>query len=106
MQKTMIRLSNTGLKYKVYGNRKSEDGAFMKGKDMRVFVDTGANVNSMSRRQFLAFLDANLDPDFIKGPMGGLKVKFVGEQTLLVASDKVWIQTEVSTTKGKESFLF
>ena len=82
MRKTMIRLSNTGLKYKVYGNRKSEDGVYSKGKDVRVFVDTGANLNSMSRRQFLAFLDANLDLDYIKGPIGGLEVKLVGEQTL------------------------
>ena len=45
-------------------------------------MDTGANVYTMSRRQFVAFLDANLDLDYIEVPFGGLEVKLVGEQTL------------------------
>ena len=47
----------------VYGNRKSEVGTDSEGKDVRVFLDTGANVDIMSRRQFLTFLDANFDLD-------------------------------------------
>ena len=64
-------------------------------------MDTGANVNTMFRRQFLAFLDENFDLDYVEGPFGGLKVKLVGGQTLQVAGDKVRIQTEVSTAMGK-----
>ena len=64
---------------------------------MRVFVDTGANVNTMSRSQLVAFLDANVDFDYIEG----LEVKLVGGQTLHVAGDRVRILTEVATTMGK-----
>ena len=55
----------------------------------------------MSRRQFIAFLDKNLDLDYVEGPFGGLEVKLVSVQTLQVAGDKVRIQTEVVTTMGK-----
>ena len=55
----------------------------------------------MSRRQFVAFLDANLDLEYVKCPFGGLEVKLVRGQTLQVADDKVSIETEVSTTMGK-----
>ena len=41
-------------------------------------MDTGANV-TMSRRQFFAFLDANLNVDYIEVPFGGLEVKLVGK---------------------------
>ena len=54
---------------------------------MRVFVDTGSNVNTMSRRQFVAFLDENLDLEYEEGPLGGLEVKLVGVKTPQVASD-------------------
>ena len=83
---------------KVYGNQKSEDGRESERKDVRVFVDTGANVNTMSRRQFVAFLDSNLD---LEGPFGGLEVKLVGGQTLHVAGDKARNETEVANTMGK-----
>jgi len=81
---------------KVYRKRRFEDGADSGGKDVRVFVDTASNVSIMSKRQFIAFLDANLGPECIDGPFGGLEVK------LQVAGDKARIQTEVSTTMGKE----
>ena len=71
------------------------------GKDVRVFVDTGANVNTISRSQFIAFLDDNVDIYFVGGPFGGLEVKLVGRQTLNVSGDKVRIQTKVATTMGR-----
>ena len=55
----------------------------------------------MSRRQFIAVLDANLDLEYIEGQFRGVEVKLVGGQTLQVADDKVRIETEVSTTMGK-----
>jgi hypothetical protein len=86
---------------KVYGNQGLGNGADAEGKDVRVFVDTGANVNTMSRRQFMAFFDWNMDFEYIEGPFGGLEVKLVGGQTLHVAGDRVRIMTEVATTMGK-----
>ena len=45
----------------------------------------------MSRRRFIAFLDANLDLEYVKGQFEGLEVKLVGGHTLHVryAVDKV-----------------
>ena len=64
-------------------------------------MDTGTNVNTMSRRQLLALLDGNRDMGNIECPFGGLEVKLVGGKTLQVAGDKVRIQTEVAATLGK-----
>ena len=77
------------------------NGVKAEGKDVWVFVDTGANVNMMSRSQLIAFLDVNVDFDYGKGPFGELEVKLVGGKTMHVASDKVTIRIEVSTTMGK-----
>ena len=49
---------------KFYGNRRSEDRTESDGIEVRIFVDIGANVNIMSRRQFVSFLDVNLDLDY------------------------------------------
>jgi len=56
-----------------YGNRRLGNGVDAEGKDVRVFVDTGANVNTMSRSQLVVFLDANVDFDNVEGPFGGLE---------------------------------
>ena len=72
-------------------NRRSEDGRESEEKNVRVFVDTVANVNTMSRRQLIEFLGANLDLDYLEGPFGGLEVKLVGGKTLQVVGDKVRI---------------
>ena len=74
---------------KLYGKRGLGNGVDDEGKDVRVFVDTGANVNTMSRSQLVAFLDANVDFDYIEDPFGGLEVKLVGGQTLHVAGDRL-----------------
>ena len=50
----------------MYGNRGLGNGVDEEGKDVRVFVDTGANVNTMSRSQLIAFLDANVDFDNVE----------------------------------------
>ena len=65
----------------MYGNRGLGNGVYAEGKDVRVFVDTSANVNKMSRSQLIAFLDANDDFDYVEGPFGGLEVKLVGGKT-------------------------
>ena len=53
----MIHSSDTGLKSVGIENLRTESDE----KYMQVFVGTGANVNTMSRTQFIAFLDTNLD---------------------------------------------
>ena len=73
---------------KVHGNRGLGNGVDAEGKDVRVFVDTEANVNTMSRSQRIAFLDANVGFDYVEGPFGGLEVQLVGGQTLHVIGDK------------------
>ena len=50
----------------VYGNRGLGNRVDEKGKDVRVFVDTGANVNTMSRSQLVAFFD-NDAKDMVMG---------------------------------------
>ena len=77
----------------MYGNLRLEDGRKSEGKDVRVFVDTGANVNSTFRRQFVAFLDENLDLEYVEGPFGGLVMLVGGKTTLHVQGDKVRIET-------------
>ena len=52
------------------------DGNDSEGKDARDFVDIGANVNTMSIRKFIPFLDEKLNLDFLEGPFRGLEVKF------------------------------
>ena len=86
---------------KVYENRGLGNAVEAEGKDVRVFVDTGSNVNTMCRSQLIAFLDANVNFDYVEGPFGGLEVKLVGGRTFHVAGDKVRIQTEVATTIAK-----
>ena len=86
---------------KVYGYRGLGNGVDAEGKDVRVFVDTRTNVNTMSRSQLVAFMDANVDFDHEEGPFGGLEVKLVSGQTLHVAGDRVrkspppWAKSEV-----------
>ena len=64
---------------RLYGNWGLGDGIEeAEGNDVRVYMDTGANVNTMSRSQLIAFLDAN---DYVEGPFKGLEEKLVGEQT-------------------------
>ena len=61
--------NDTFIKYwiKVYWNRKSKYRTDSDGNDVRVFVDTGTNLNTLSRRQFIAFLDENLHLEYIEG---------------------------------------
>ena len=58
----------------MYGNRGLDNGVEAEGNDVRVFVDTGANVNTMPRSQLVAFLDENVDFDYVEGPLCGSKV--------------------------------
>ena len=39
----------------------------MEEKEARVLVDTGANMNTISRRQVTAFLDASFDLEYVDG---------------------------------------
>ena len=62
---------------KVYNNRRSEGGIDLERKYVRFFVKTGANVNTISRRHVTAFLEANLDLEYVDGLFGGLEVRLM-----------------------------
>jgi len=67
---------------------------------VKIFVDTGANCNTISRKFYLTLLDQGLKCALIPGPSEGLSINLVGGQTLHVTGDRVLMQTEVGTNLG------
>jgi hypothetical protein len=67
---------------------------------VRIFVDTGANVNTISRMFMRVLENSELQMRFIKGPKEGLTVNLAGGQILNLTRDKVKIVVEVVTSMG------
>jgi hypothetical protein len=68
------------------------------GHAARIFIDTGVNVNTISRKFRQYLLDHGLRNIFIPGPEGGLMVTLAGGHQMRVTGDMVCIMVEVSTT--------
>jgi hypothetical protein len=71
------------------------------GNLVRVFVDTGANINTISRRYLDQLRDLNVKLEMIPGPIDGITIQLVGGRTLQVSGDKVRLQTRVATNMGR-----
>ena len=65
-----------------------------------VFVDTGANCNTISRRFFDDLVGRGLVSEFIKGPNEGVRINLVGGQSLVISGDKVKMEVDVATNMG------
>ena len=50
-----------------------------------VFVDTGPNYNTISRRFFDDLVARGLVTEFIKGPESGVRINLVGGQNLMIS---------------------
>ena len=62
-----------------------------------VFVDTGVNCNTISRTFFDDLVGRGLVAAFIKGPEEGVRISFVGGQSLVISRDKVKMEVDVAT---------
>ena len=75
-------------------------GVQNEGHPARVFVDTGANCNTISRKFYETLVSQGLECVFHAGPPKGITINLVGKQVLNVTGDRVIIQTEVETNVG------
>jgi len=75
-------------------------GPHNEGRLAKIFVDTGADCNTISRKFYFTLLDQGLKCALILGPSEGLSINLVGGQTLHVTGDRVLIQTEVGINLG------
>ena len=73
-------------------------GSDNEGHLAQIFVDTGANCNTISRKFYSTLLDQGLKCAFYPGPPGGIDINFVGGRRLEVSGDKATFMTEVKTT--------
>jgi len=62
-----------------------------------MFVDTGANCNTISRRFFDDLVAGGLVAELIKAPESGVRINLVGGQNLVISGDKVKIEVDVAT---------
>ena len=60
-----------------------------------MFVDTGADGNTISRTLFEQLIDRGLVSELVKGPETG--VNLVGGQTLGISGDKAIMEVDVAT---------
>jgi hypothetical protein len=72
------------------------------GHAARIFVDTGANVNTISRNFHQQLVDSRLNQKFTPGPDGGLSVTLAGDNRMTVSGDKTTLMVEVKTNFGTE----
>ena len=75
-------------------------GSDYEGHLARIFIDTGANCNTITRKFYSIFLDQGLQCAFYPGPFGVIEINLVGGQRLGVSGDKAMFMTEVITTWG------
>ena len=71
----------------------------------QVFVDTGANCNTISRALFEQLIDRGLVSELVKGPETGVRINLVGGQTLGISSDKAIIEVDVGIKTSIQEFL-
>ena len=74
-------------------------GSDNEGNLARIFIDTGANCNTIRRKFCSTLLDQGLKCAFHPGPREGIDMNLVGgSQHLGVSCDKATFMTEVKTT--------
>ena len=65
-----------------------------------MFVDTGSNRNTISRRFFNELVAKGLVAEFIKGPESGVRINLVGGHNLMISGDKVKMEVDLATNMG------
>ena len=53
-------------------------GSYNEGHLARIFIDTGANCNTITRKFYSALLDQDLKSALYSGPPGGIYIDFIG----------------------------
>ena len=66
----------------------------------KIYIDTGANCNTITRKYYSTLVEQGLKCAFYPGPSGGIEINLVGGQRLGVSGDKTIFMTEVKTTWG------
>ena len=69
-----------------------------------MFVDTGANCNTISKTLFEQLIGRGLVYEFIKGPEMGVGINSVGDQNL-ISGDKAKMKVDVATNMGIKTSL-
>ena len=85
----------TGSRYMIY--RGLFVTSWLSGYLAQVFVDTGANCNTISRSFFEQLIDRGLVSELVKGPETGVRINLVGGQTLGISGDKTIMEVDVAT---------
>ena len=70
------------------------------GHPLRLFVDTGANCNTISWKFYETLVAQGLECVFHPGPTEGFNINLVCKQVLHVTGDRFIVQTEVGTSSG------
>ena len=65
-----------------------------------MFVDTGSNCNTISRRFFDDLVSRELVAEFIKRSESGVRIYLVGSQSLVISCYKVKMEVDVATNMG------
>jgi hypothetical protein len=69
---------------------------------MKVFVDTGANINTIHRSFLKVLRDSGIRLKQVNGPKTGIKIQFkLPNMSHTVSGDQVVLQVEVATSMGK-----
>ena len=66
----------------------------------RIFNDTGANINTITKDIYNLLVSQGLKSKFTIGPKYGIEVKLVGAQSLTVSGDKARFKVDVMTNMG------
>jgi hypothetical protein len=67
---------------------------------VRIFVDTGANINTISRAYLRLLREDKVEMDYVKEPKEGTSIQFAGGRSLKVNGDRVKLRVLVGTNMG------
>ena len=74
-------------------------GSDFEGHLAKIFIDTGANCNTITIKFYSTLVDQGLKC-FYPGPSGGIEINSVGGQRLGVSGDKTMFMTDVKNHVG------
>ena len=72
-------------------------GSNFEGHLAKIFIDTGENCNTITRKFYSTLVDQGLKCAFYPGPSGGIEINLVVGQCLGVSGYKTIFMTEVKT---------
>ena len=65
-----------------------------------MFLETGANCNTISRRFFDQLIARGLVSEFIKGSEMGVRINLVGGQNLMISGNKIKMEMDGASNMG------